>query len=197
MRIIAGKYRGRRLVCPRGFGTRPITDRVKQALFSSLGSRYNTPGQLPELYILDLFSGPGSFGLEALSRGAGICCFVEKDRAALGALKQNINELELGGKCWIVSGDAFNTDLPQPPGSQGWELAFVDPPYSLGKLAATGDPVPLLMGRLADQDILAREATVILRHPASTKYQNKISSLVPRETRIYGSMGITWFYNER
>jgi len=197
MRIIAGECHGRRLVSPKGRRTRPITDRVKQAVFSSLGSLYGTPGQLPPLCVLDLFAGPGSLGLEALSRGARLCCFVEKDKAALQALHRNIEALEMGGRCWILAEDAFSAELPHPPIDSGWELAFVDPPYELSELIGKGDPVPRLLAKLADHDLLAKDAVVLLRHHGTVQFPRRIGTLMPYSVRTYGKMAVTWFRNER
>ncbi|MAC11937.1 MAG: 16S rRNA (guanine(966)-N(2))-methyltransferase RsmD, partial [Sphingorhabdus sp.] len=90
MRIISGQYRGRKLAAPKGDATRPTADRTREALFSMLTSRL---GSFDDLAVLDLFSGSGALGLEALSRGAASCLFVEQDRAALDALKANIAAL--------------------------------------------------------------------------------------------------------
>ncbi|HEX2971347.1 MAG TPA: RsmD family RNA methyltransferase, partial [Tepidisphaeraceae bacterium] len=89
MRIIAGEFRGRKLLSPEGDTTRPITDRVKQSLFDIL-----TP-LLPEAVVYDCFSGTGSMGLEALSRGAAQATFFEADRSALARLRQNIDALKV------------------------------------------------------------------------------------------------------
>src|SRR6218665_1739038 len=98
MRIISGQWRGRPLDAPKGDATRPTSDRAREGLFSMLASRL---GSLQDLRVADLFAGTGALGLEALSRGAASCTFVEKDKAALDALRANI--AKLGAK---------NTQLP-------------------------------------------------------------------------------------
>jgi len=120
MRIIAGIVKGRRLVGPEGSGTRPMTDRAREALFSSLGDI------VVRANVLDLYAGSGSIGLEALSRGAATVVFVERDRAALRALRRNIDHVGLGG-------EIIPTDVERYlEGSQTMvDLAFVDPPYAL------------------------------------------------------------------
>ena len=102
MRIIAGAARGRRLVGPPGQTTRPMTDRVRESLFSSIAA------WLPDGVVLDLYAGTGSMGLEALSRGAKEVTFVEKDRNALDALRKNVDAVGLGGR--IISGDVDRFD---------------------------------------------------------------------------------------
>ena len=87
MRIIAGEYRGRRLVAPKGMATRPTTDRTRENLFNILSSRISFEGAR----VLDLFSGTGALGLESLSRGADFCMFVEKATPAMNAIERNID----------------------------------------------------------------------------------------------------------
>ena len=91
-RVVAGELGGRRLVSPDGTSTRPTTDRVREAIFNSLGSAGLIEGAL----VADLYAGSGALGIEALSRGAEHCMFVERDRTALRALEANLDALDLG-----------------------------------------------------------------------------------------------------
>jgi len=184
-----------RLVAPKGRSTRPMMDRVRESLFSSLGSEYGTAGVLPELNVLDLFAGTGSLGLEALSRGAKLCCFVEKGRPALTALRQNITNLGLQGRAWIISGDAFVSDIPPAPGG-GWQLAFLDPPYATASVHVDTQSVPNLLKGLGESSLLEDQALVILRHPLAVDYERRIGRLRPERTRTYGTMKFTWFRHE-
>src|SRR4051794_4968213 len=93
-RIIAGKYGGRRIQTPKGSGTRPTSDRVREALFSSLESEL---GGFDDLVVLDLFAGSGALGLEALSRGAEQATFVESDARAAAVVKANLKDLAANG----------------------------------------------------------------------------------------------------
>jgi 16S rRNA (guanine966-N2)-methyltransferase len=117
MRVIAGLAKGRPLKAP-GEGTRPMMDRVREALFSSLGER------VAGAVVLDLYAGSGSIGLEALSRGAERAVFVERGRRALTVLRGNVTAVGLGGE--IVGGDvaAYVEGC-----SEVFDLVFVDPPY--------------------------------------------------------------------
>ena len=161
VRVIAGQYRGRSLAAPPGLTTRPITDRVKETLFNILGHRFALPGELPAFAVLDLFSGPGSLGLEALSRGAAACTFVERDRAALRCLRQNITTLQVGAAATIRTDNAWTMRPPQPPA--GFGLIFVDPPYR-----ETEDPwrVLDLLERLAPS--LSPDGVLVFRQAAQT-----------------------------
>jgi 16S rRNA (guanine966-N2)-methyltransferase len=123
MRIVAGAWRGRTLLAPPGQATRPTSDRAREALFSMLQSRLGT---LDDLVVADLFAGTGALGLEALSRGAARCTFVETDRAALDTLRANAAKLGAGDRADIRPQDA--TRLAGGP----FHLVFVDPPYGSG-----------------------------------------------------------------
>lgn len=121
MRIIAGEHRGRRLAAPPGKATRPMLDRVREALFSTLGEL------VVDARVLDLCAGSGSLGLESLSRGAGSVRMVELDRRTLRVLRSNVEGLRLGPRVTIVQADALD---PQSWGEgQPYELVFFDPPY--------------------------------------------------------------------
>ena len=107
MRIIAGTWRGRKLLGPIGMGTRPILDRVKASPFDMLGSYYQCPGRIPASSVRDLFCGTGSLGLEALSRGAACCTFVERDRSALRRLRTNFSQLAAADRATVLPGSAL------------------------------------------------------------------------------------------
>lgn len=135
MRIIAGQWRGRPIVAPKGEATRPTADRMREALFSMLASRL---GSFEELAVADLFAGSGALGLEALSRGAASCVFVEQDRAAVDALKANI--AKLGAKADVRA----QSVLALPPAAKPYDLILMDPPYGTGAGAVALDK----LGRL-------------------------------------------------
>jgi 16S rRNA (guanine966-N2)-methyltransferase len=123
MRIIAGQWRGRPLVSPKGDATRPTADRTREGLFSMLVSRI---GSFEDLRVADLFAGSGALGLEALSRGAAHCTFVEQDKAALDALRANIAKLGATGDVRAQS------VLAVGPVQQSFDLILMDPPYGTG-----------------------------------------------------------------
>ena len=139
MRIIAGQWRGRPIIAPKGDATRPTADRMREALFSMLASRL---GSFEELAVADLFAGSGALGLEALSRGAASCVFVEQDRAAVDALKANI--AKLGAKADVRA----QSVLALPPATKPYDLILMDPPYGTGAGAVALDK----LGRLGWAD---------------------------------------------
>lgn len=124
MRIIAGEWRGRKLMAPAGRETRPTADRTRETLFSMLASRLGT---FEGLRVADLYAGSGALGFEALSRGAGHATFVENERAAVKAIEGNIITLGAGSRIAVrgVSAAALPTSEP-------FDLIFADPPYAPG-----------------------------------------------------------------
>jgi len=131
MRIVSGQYKGKPIAAPEGRATRPTSDRAREAVFNILEHAPWAPA-LRGARVLDLFAGSGALGLEALSRGAAFCLFVETDEAARGAIRDNIEALHLFGCTRIHRRDA--TDLGPRPASAGpaSDLAFLDPPYAKG-----------------------------------------------------------------
>jgi 16S rRNA (guanine966-N2)-methyltransferase len=120
MRVVAGELGGRKIVAPDGTSTRPTTDRVREAMFNSLGSS----GILDGAVVADLFAGSGAVGIEALSRGAERCVFVERDRNALRSLDENLDTLGLDGRSKVISSDAMTV-----ASSLDCDIVFADPPY--------------------------------------------------------------------
>ncbi len=131
MRIVSGSLKGRAIATPEGQGTRPTSDRARQAIFNVLEHAPWAEG-LQEARVIDLYAGSGALGFEALSRGAAFCLFVETDDGARGAIRENMDAYGLFGRCRVHRRSA--TDLGPRPGSAGeaFTLAFLDPPYRQG-----------------------------------------------------------------
>ncbi|MDE1468394.1 16S rRNA (guanine(966)-N(2))-methyltransferase RsmD [Aurantiacibacter sp. D1-12] len=132
MRIIAGDWKRRPLKAPQGDATRPTADRTRETLFSMLTSRLGT---FSGLRCADLFAGSGALGLEALSRGAEHCLFVEQDAAAIRALRSNIAALRAQQQCDVVAGSALSLGPAKAP----LDLIMLDPPYKTGAGAVAID----------------------------------------------------------
>jgi 16S rRNA (guanine966-N2)-methyltransferase len=144
VRVIAGRFGGRRLRAPRGRATRPTSERVREALFSALG-------ELRGETVLDLFAGTGALAIEALSRGAARAVLVERDPRAIAALRANLAELGISAEqAHVRKEDALRALRTARERSETYDLVFVDPPYSdagaLGRELATALP-PLLAPR--------------------------------------------------
>ena len=132
MRVVGGKYRGKSLIAPTGQATRPTTDRVRENLFNILSNRI----AFEEARVIDLFAGTGALGIEALSRGAQFCLFVENAAPARAAIRKNIETLGLTGIAKVFRRNALHIG---PAGTMHpFNLAFADPPYGhgLGEQAA-------------------------------------------------------------
>lgn len=133
MRVVSGELRGRRIEAPPGNDTRPTTDKVREATFNALGSL----DLVRDALIVDLYAGSGALGIEALSRGAAHCTFVERDRSALRTLRDNVATLGLDDRSRVVAGDALvlarGIDV---------DLVLADPPYGFDRWAELLDVVP-------------------------------------------------------
>jgi len=194
VRIIAGRYRGRRISSPVGLTTRPMPDRVRQAVFDVLGARWALPGELPPIAVLDLFAGSGLLGLEALSRGARYCCFVERDRRAARRLERHLGELGLTDAATLLATDALTisgTTLPRVEG--GYDLMFLDPPYRVSRDARLDAKVGRLMARVGREISASPELLVVLRHETHTDYDDVSYGLLRSfARREYGTMAVTF-----
>ncbi|MFK4002330.1 16S rRNA (guanine(966)-N(2))-methyltransferase RsmD [Qipengyuania sp. NPDC077563] len=125
MRIIAGDWRGRKIVAPRGDLTRPTSDRTRETLFSMLASRL---GSFDDISVVDLFAGSGALGLEALSRGAASCLFVEQESEAVKAIRANIDTFDARTRTQVQQGSV----MALPPAKMPHDLILLDPPYDTG-----------------------------------------------------------------
>ena len=176
-RVIAGLARGRRLRSPGG-GTRPFGDRVKQSLFASLEP------VLPQVRVLDLFAGSGAGGIEALSRGAAHCDFVEHDAGAARVIEENLRETGLAGSGAVRRADVL-AFLAESIGPYG--LVLVDPPY--------GDPVMLaVLERLGGMAGLIPGATVVAKHFWRDSLPERAGRLVRVGGRRFGETALTIYH---
>lgn len=158
MRVIAGKARSLKLMTPPGMDTRPTTDRTKETLFNILqpeigGARF-----------LDLFSGSGAIGIEALSRGAAFAVFVEKDRAAAECIKKNLAFTKLGDNGQILRKDV-GAALKSLEKGAPFDLIFMDPPYGRGLERQ-------VLEYLAHSSLLAEEGTVVVEASLETPFDH-------------------------
>lgn len=186
MRIIAGIHRSRLIQPPPDSDkTRPITDRVKQAMFDRL-----TAMAVLEGAAVDVFSGTGSLGLEALSRGVDHCTFIERDRATRRVLEANIASLALGDKSVVMSGEALSgawiTQLPHKP----LNLIFLDPPYALVVDEAEAKRVAALIAMLGPHT--HPEGVLVLRTP-SNQDAPPVDGWEGPATHTYGTMSLHFY----
>ncbi|MFN4039542.1 MAG: 16S rRNA (guanine(966)-N(2))-methyltransferase RsmD [Erythrobacter sp.] len=175
MRIVAGEWRGRKLVAPKGEATRPTADRARETLFNMLNSRL---GSFEDLRIADLFAGSGALGLEALSRGAAHVLFVEQDRAALDAIRANIAALDARARTHVEAGSVMSLRASAQP----YDLILLDPPYHTGAGAVALDRL-LRLGWIGSESWIALET--------SAKEKIEIGGLVVESERVVGKGKLT------
>jgi 16S rRNA G966 N2-methylase RsmD len=170
MRIIAGDLRGRQISAPPGMRTRPMLDRVRQAVFNIVGALYGDPGSVPPVAVLDVFAGSGALGIEALSRGAMWCCFVEEDTVAVRTLQGNLKLLGLEGRAEVVRGSALKVKVPKPPPGQRGDSTTEKTTAEGGSATEDGGAAPeggALAGKLpvAPEGGVPRAYTIVFLDP--------------------------------
>lgn len=183
-RIVGGQARGRRLQVP-SRGTRPTSERAREALFNTLVGLVD----IPDTRVLDLFAGSGAVGLEALSRGASAVTFVENDRLAVEVIRRNIAVVGLPGAAVVRS--AASAYLVAAGADQPYGLVFADPPYSL-----PDDALTVLLRTLADPRWLASGGVVVVERSARGKPPTWPDTIEPVKDRRYGE-GVLWYGRSR
>lgn len=180
MRVVAGIARGRRLRAPRGRVVRPTADRVKEAVFSILDSRYSCAG----IAVLDLFAGTGSLGIEALSRGAADAVFVESDRRVAAVIRSNLRAAEFSAEVLVMpvvrALAALRADRRRFGG------VFVDPPYDRGWVSRT-------LTLLDEAAIVAEGGWLVVEHGRNEEPPVRVGRLARADTRCYGDTRIALF----
>ena len=175
MRIVGGTHRGRRLHCPSGRSVRPTPDRVREALFSILGDR------VPDTSILDLFSGTGALGLEAISRGAQHVTFVENGRQSLPHLQKNL--AFLAEEQFRLLPISTQRALPQLKGLH-FDLIFMDPPYGKNLIAQT-------LNHIQRKDLVTKEDLIVCEHESRLPDDTWPAQWTIKDQRCWGEVSIT------
>ena len=184
-RIVAGTLGGRRLAAPAGSGTRPTSDRVREALFSSLESMVDLDGAR----FADLYAGSGAVGLEALSRGAAHVLLVESDPRAARIIRDNVAALAVGSVARLVTG-RVSTVLADPPEGGPYDVVFADPPY-----AVPDEEVATVLSALAGGGWLAADAVVVVERATRSGAPPQVEGVTPDRSRRYGES--TLWYGRR
>jgi len=174
MRIVGGTFRGRPLKAPKS-GTRPTTDRTREAIFNLVLARRPLAGAR----VLDLFAGSGALGLEALSRGAAHATFVEQAGAALRVLRENVAALGVQAQGAVIRGDAFR--YLRTGAASGFDMVFADPPYELSGL----DTLPDLV-----LPLLAPDGLFVLEHGTDLAFDEHPAL---ETVKTYGGTRVTLF----
>ena len=179
MRVIAGSARGRKLFAVPGDTTRPITDRAKEALFSILGDF------VLDARVLDLFAGTGAVGIEALSRGAAWCDFIDLAPAAVRTMRENVEITRLDGRSKILRRDAFRV-LASPPKAP-YDLIYVAPPQYHGWWHDALHAID------TSKDLLAQEGLVVVQIAPREERETSLERLVEVDRRKYGGVRLIFY----
>jgi len=186
MRIISGTKRGMIILPPKGSDTRPITDRVKESIFDVL-FKYNL---IEDRIVADLFCGTGSFGLEALSRGAKEAVFVDMDKRAIEILRKNIAKASFISQARVACANAFRVGAPPAAGEGKYSLVFIDPPYEMSRETNKKSRLAGLLELLPVQ--LADDGMVIVRTEKKVNLLDSYGDLRIIDKRIWSSMTVTF-----
>ena len=182
MRIISGKFKGRRLLLPKDKLTRPIKDLLKESMFNSLMHSKKFNVGVRDKKILDIFSGTGSFGLECLSRGASYVTFVENYKPALDILKKNIYNLKVENQCQIFERD-ISRENSKFLTRHKFDIIFMDPPYKLENIENLANFISL-------KKILINDGILLIhRHKKS---EDNLKEFIELESRVYGISKISF-----
>jgi 16S rRNA (guanine966-N2)-methyltransferase len=186
MRIIAGEFRGQKLLAPEGETTRPVTDRAKQSIFDVLSDRPD------DAVVYDCFAGTGSFGLECLSRGAKSATFFESDQSALKLLRENIRKLRVEDRSTVIAGDIFKLVSRQIVLPAKADLIFFDPPYRFVHER------PAELRKLAESLVsnhLSKIGLLVFRHHSANALD--LPHLTRENVREYGEMLVEFLIHMR
>lgn len=177
MRLTGGLDRGRRLFVPRGSRTRPTASKVREAIFNILGP---PPGP-----VLDLYAGSGALGLEALSRGATAAVFVERDGAALSALRRNLREAGVDARGRVIAADVRSALRKLAGGDQRFSWVFMDPPYVKDTAG--------VLAELSGSTLLTNCAVVIVEHDKRHPPPESVGCLFLTDRRQYGDTELSFY----
>ncbi|UCG56266.1 MAG: RsmD family RNA methyltransferase [Phycisphaerales bacterium] len=180
-----------KLLSPKTRDSRPITDRVKESLFSVL-YKYDLPAGA---IVADLFCGVGSLGLEALSRGAELVTFVEQDPKIAAILNRNIDKAGFVKESKVVRANAFKVGAPVGSDTRDYDLVFVDPPYAATGDAGEGSALSRVMELLGEQ--VTPGGIVVVRTHHSTLLPERYGQFETEERRTWGTMTVTIFRNTK
>lgn len=183
MRIISGSARGRKLLSPPTSETRPTLDRVKEAMFNII-----------QLYtrdsiVLDMFSGSGSLGLEAVSRGAKKCYLIDKSPSTFPMLKQNVDTLNFQEQCVCLNMDSYLALKDFNKKGIGFDIIFIDPPYRK-------DMIPVAIKEIQDLGLLKKDGIIVTKIDTIEEIFNGCSQIVLSDKRKYGNTTVC-FYKHR
>ena len=181
MRVISGTCKGRPLKAVPGVTTRPTTDKVKESLFNIVGPYFDGGA------VLDLFSGSGSLGLEALSRGMDRGVFVDKDPKAIQIIKTNIHACKMENQAEVHRNDALRSLKALGKRNVQFDLIFMDPPYKIANI------IPSLIEEIEKTDMLAENGMIICEHGEELTLPEQLGNFTKFRVERYGITAISFF----
>lgn len=176
MRVIAGEARGKRLQGPKGSDVRPTTDRVKESVFNII--QFEVPGAR----VLDLFAGSGALGIEALSRGAAYCVFVDASKESVKIIRENVAACGMEKRCTIQRADSESFCKSFRGGT--FDLVFLDPPYGKGM-------INLAIEALVSCDILSERGIIVAESNKEEDLPQEIGAIELAKVYHYGNTKIS------
>ena len=178
MRIIAGDFKGRKIEMPVGYDIRPTTEKVKEAMFSIIGS------VIYDAVAVDLFSGTGNLGLEALSRGAEKCYFCDNNRSSIELIKRNIANCRAEEWSVLIPGDYEKCLMRISEKGEKVDIFIIDPPYKKGLYDRCFELIDEL-------DLLAEGGLIIAEHKREDEFPDEMSGFTKLKDRHYGTITLS------
>lgn len=180
LRIISGEYKSKRLISPEGKDVRPTSDKVKESLFNILLSK------IPEAYVLDLFAGSGNLGLEAISRGAKGCIFIDKSKDSIKTVYSNIKLLKCEEYCEVYNNDAFSALEILDKRKLKFDIVFCDPPYHK-------EIIQKVLKSLLKTDIIKENGIIVTEHDIKDLLPQKLEKLIMYRSVKYGNTALSFY----
>lgn len=180
MRIIAGKARGRKILSPATYETRPTLDRVKEAMFSMI------QGYIPEATVVDVFAGTGSLGLEAASRGAKECYLFDKSEVTFPLLKENVENLKFTDFCHALKIDAYAGLKMLAKKGKRFNLVFIDPPYCK-------EMIPEAIKTIKENDILNEDGIIVTKIDSIEEIYEGYEDIKLTRSKKYGNTTVCFY----
>ncbi|MDG6882976.1 Ribosomal RNA small subunit methyltransferase D [Clostridium perfringens] len=180
MRIIAGKARGRKLLSPPTYETRPALDRVKESMFSMI------QWYIPDAVVIDVFAGTGSLGLEAASRGAKECYLVDKSPVTFPVLKKNIENLGFGDFCHALNTDAYSALRSLASRGKVFDLMFIDPPYMKNL-------IPEAIEIIEEKNLLQEDGLIVTKIDSSEEIFEGTEKIKLTKVKKYGNTTVCFY----
>ncbi len=180
MRVISGSARGLKLKSPKGMDVRPTTDRVKESLFNIINM------SIAESFVLDLFSGTGSLGIEALSRGAENCIFVDASKESIGVIRNNIKSAKLEDKSEVLFLDVISAINKLGVRRDKFDIIFMDPPYLKNLINPT-------LEEISKRALLEEDGMIIVEHDTKDILLDHIGKLTKFREKKYGNTTLSFF----